>query len=145
MKVTILDENSYFDKAVRSRFENDVKAILRELKLRNTTEISITFIDDAYMRELNKHYRGLNKTTDVLSFPQSGPYKDALGDIAISVPTAGRNAIRYSVTLTEEIGRLLVHGTLHLLGYDHKTKTEREKMRAKEREVLEALKPKTAR
>ncbi|MCH8028887.1 MAG: rRNA maturation RNase YbeY [Candidatus Dadabacteria bacterium] len=145
MIVNLLDDNAYFDRAERSGFENNVKTILRELKLSDTTELCVTFIDDKYMRKLNKQYRGLNKTTDVLSFPQSGPDPDVLGDIAISVDTAGRNARRYGVTLTEEILTLIVHGTLHLLGYDHEKKSKRELMRGKEKELMSTLEPKSAR
>jgi probable rRNA maturation factor len=68
------------------------------------------------MRALNRHYRGKDRTTDVLAFPGDG---GALGDIVISVPYASREARRRGQGRAEELDRLLLHGYLHLLGYDH--------------------------
>jgi len=70
------------------------------------------------MRTLNRRFRGKDRSTDVLSFPASPPL---LGDIAISVPYAARQARRRREPVGREIDRLLVHGYLHLLGYDHET------------------------
>jgi probable rRNA maturation factor len=87
------------------------------------SEVSVLFCADARMRTLNRRYRGKDKTTDVLAFPAepgaaSGGF---LGDIVISVPYAAREARRREDTRSREIDRLLVHGFLHLLGYDHET------------------------
>ncbi|HTY13046.1 MAG TPA: rRNA maturation RNase YbeY [Candidatus Omnitrophota bacterium] len=80
--------------------------------------ISISLVGDALMRRLNREYRKKDKTTDVLSFniDENG----ILGDIYISLPVAKRQAREYSVTLKDELVRLAVHGTLHVLGYTHK-------------------------
>ena len=88
------------------------------------------------MRELSNSYRGIDRTTDVLSFPQDNKF---LGDLVISYPTAIKNAKRYKTKIKYEIQRLIVHGILHLNGYDHKKKKKREIMRAKERELLDAI------
>jgi len=89
------------------------------------SEVSVLFCADARMRTLNRRYRGKDRTTDVLAFPAgtgaasgSGSF---LGDIVISVPYAAREARRREDTRSREIDRLLVHGFLHLLGYDHET------------------------
>jgi probable rRNA maturation factor len=90
------------------------------------------------MRSLNRRYRGIDRTTDVLSFSQrEGQFadirSDILGDIVISVPAAVRQARELNHSLGHEIERLLVHGLLHLLGYDHeRSPAEARKMRRKE-------------
>lgn len=114
-------------------------------------EISVVFVNDRVMRELNLAWRSKDKTTDVLSFPleedvwacidrPDGLPPVALGDIVISVPQAMRQADAYGVTLSEEIARLLVHGTLHLLGYDHERGTaEARAMRSLEAAILRKM------
>ena len=82
-------------------------------------ELSITFCDDAYMKKLNSKYRNIDKSTDVLSF-EFGDGDNVMGDVYISIPTAKRQAKEYNVSLKEEVLRLAMHGTLHVLGYKHK-------------------------
>lgn len=92
--------------------------------------VTVCFVSDAAMARMNRSFRGKNKPTDVLSFP-AGDGKDGdlkvaatrtfLGDIAISPETARRNARRYGRTLPGELRILILHGVLHLLGYDHET------------------------
>ena len=94
-----------------------VKGILKKEKAEG--ELSVTFCDDKLMKKLNKKYRGKDKTTDVLSF-ELGDKKKIMGDIYISVPQAIKQAKEYGVTLKDELGRLAIHGTLHVLGYTHK-------------------------
>ncbi|WP_462137427.1 rRNA maturation RNase YbeY [Candidatus Mycalebacterium sp.] len=100
-------------------------------------EVSIAVVDDAEMRELNRIYRKILKTTDVLSFEQNT--KELAGDVAISIQTARRRAGLYGITFEEEIKRLVIHGIAHLAGHTHKKKKEREKMRAEESRVLRAV------
>jgi probable rRNA maturation factor len=119
-------------------------------------EVSVTFVDDFAIRDLNREFRKKNKPTDVLSFPQvdeplalvgaqsrpptSGrsPASPALlGDIVISVPTALRQAEERDRSLSREIVTLLAHGLLHLFGFDHRTDAEEREMDAYAR-VLEA-------
>jgi probable rRNA maturation factor len=94
------------------------------------------------MRTLNKQYRGKNGTTDVLSFSMlEGPFIDVrpelLGDIAISIPVAEKQARAAGHSLAREIELLLVHGLLHLLGYDHEhSPAEARRMRRKEQMLL---------
>ncbi len=105
--------------------------------------------DDLFIRELNKKWRNQDNATDVLSFPQSNhkeietfQNKDdnlfplVLGDIIISLETAKRQA---EVSLEFEINRLLIHGIVHLIGYDHKTEEEYEKMQVVEKDLLKFL------
>jgi len=94
------------------------------------------------MRELNRSYRNIDRTTDVLSFAQGegGPGYTLLGDVVISLDTAGRHSESYGNTLHEEIKKLIVHGILHLLGHDHKKKKDTQIMREKEAELLSGVK-----
>ena len=134
MKIDILDDNNLISKKNISDIRQNVKEILNYLKLSEKTELCISFVDDEIMRKLNKDYKKIDKTTDVLSFTQDG---HLLGDIVISLPTAKRNAKRYKSTAADEVKRLLIHGVLHLTGFDHKIKKEREIMREKENELFE--------
>ncbi|MBE3578174.1 MAG: rRNA maturation RNase YbeY [Limnochordales bacterium] len=114
--------------------------------------VDLFFVDDEEMRELNREYRGIDSTTDVLSFPMDAagvvagempardlPLPPELGEIIISLPRAREQAETYGHSLAREIGFLAVHSCLHLCGFDHKTPEEEEIMRSQEEEVLGAL------
>lgn len=97
---------------------------LRILKVIGKPDASVTiaFVSNAKMRELNHRFRGVNKTTDVLSFPFSNDADSPnLGDIAISVDRAEVQASENGLTFNEEVDQLILHGLLHLCGYDHET------------------------
>jgi rRNA maturation RNase YbeY len=110
-----------------------------------TSEISIEFVGDARMRRLNRDYRQKDQTTDVLAFAcweAGGPASPMLGDVVVSVPTAKRQAESLGHSLNEELIRLLIHGLLHVVGYDHELgEKEAQRMRRKENQLLAALKP----
>jgi len=106
-------------------------------------ELSIVITDDEAVRQLNRAYAGEDEATDVLSFSlQEGeafPSPDGLlrlGEVVISLPTARRQAEAAGRPLLEEVAHLLVHGILHLLGYDHALPQEEERMRERERAIL---------
>ncbi len=113
-------------------------------------ELSILFVSDREIQTLNHKYRGKTKPTDVLSFPlQEGGESHlssqvaALGDIVISVETAKRQAQKFGKTFEEELKFLLIHGFLHLLGYDHeKSKKEEKRMHRQEKILWNTLKSK---
>lgn len=97
--------------------------------------VTIIVVDDPYIRQLNQMYRGLDRATDVLSFGlRDEQTSDAspLGELYVSIDRAREQAVRYQVSLDEELRRLVVHGCLHLLGYDHHRVKDRVVMRAKE-------------
>ncbi|MGL1933538.1 MAG: rRNA maturation RNase YbeY [Fibrobacterales bacterium] len=96
--------------------------------------VNIVFTNDPPVRALNKEYRGLDKTTDVLSFEWNEP--DILGEIYISVDQVKKQAPEYDNTFYQEMKRVLVHGVLHLCGYDHLTVKERKIMRNSEEHYL---------
>lgn len=108
--------------------------------------MDISWVDDAAMQELNRDYRGKNKPTDVLSFPLfEGEVFDmdeealALGDMVLSVETAVRQANELKHPLTREVAFLAIHGTLHLLGYDHVTAPGRKRMFALQDDILASM------
>jgi probable rRNA maturation factor len=111
------------------------RAVLSALG-RSRWSVSLLIVDDAAIRRLNREWRGIDRATDVLSFPAGEDPSRVLGDIVISGPRAVEQARRYRVTTTQELRRLLVHGILHLMGYDHVKRQERQAMRAKEDELL---------
>lgn len=96
-----------------------VKAML-EVMGKTDSSVTIAFVSDKKIRQLNKLFRNIDQTTDVLSFPDDQD-TDELGDIAISIETARRQAKENGLTLNGEIAQLILHGLLHLSGYDHET------------------------
>lgn len=100
--------------------------------------VYVLLADDATLRRLNRTFRGKNKPTDVLSFPASGEAGSRIaGDLAISLETAARQAAQYGHCLRDEVRILLLHGTLHLAGFDHETDTG--EMAAREAELRTEL------
>ncbi len=99
-------------------------------------ELSLVLCDDATIHALNRDYRDKDKPTDVLAFAlREGPYAelagDLLGDVVVSLDTAARQAREKKHPLAREVTMLLAHGLLHLLGYDHATRTEERRMSAR--------------
>ena len=85
------------------------------------SSVTIAFVSDQSIRRLNRQFRGIDKATDVLSFPAEDSDKLNLGDVAISVETAARQAKENGLTFDDEVAQLVLHGLLHLCGYDHET------------------------
>ena len=123
------------------------KLALQHLETDEKTEISLLFTDDKFIRLLNHKYRGIDKSTDVLSFSlQEGSVKipglesdKLLGDIIISVETAQRQADTLNHSIEKELTVLLIHGLLHLTGYAHEEDKDYKIMREKESEILENI------
>ncbi len=121
-------------------------AVLTHENFEGNAEISVTIVDDERIHELNKQYRNIDRSTDVLSFPlgENGVYDinhdtgaKMLGDIVISIEHAFEQAEKYGHSLEREIGFLTVHSLLHLLGYDHENGgLEAVRMREKEEAAL---------
>lgn len=86
---------------------------------KSESSATIAFVSDNRIRELNRQFRGIDKATDVLSFPAEEPKN--LGDIAVSVETAATQAKENGLSFDEEIAQLILHGLLHLSGYDHES------------------------
>lgn len=164
----LIDVESGKDAVDVSRIESLVKHAAYELNLPKNSEISISFIDDEQMRELNSRYRNIDSTTDVLSFECDGLEDDfpslvgggvaveghagvesdvgsaadtcsptnILGDIMISPEVAKRQAQEYATSLSDEIDLLIVHGILHLCGYDHIDDEDAKQMETLQESIL---------
>ena len=152
---------------VLERLQEGLQAVARLNELPEESEVDVTIVDDEEIHALNREYRGMDKPTDVLSFaldedcededePEliGGPEEHLFGDIIISAETALRQAEEYghgleremeNQSLEQEISfndhyvHILIHGILHLLGYDHMTEEDKAEMRAKEEEALRAI------
>jgi probable rRNA maturation factor len=133
-----------FDQA---RLERLARAILSDVGERSA-ELGIMLVGDQRMRGLNRRYRGKDRTTDVLAFAMRKAFTlhalrltpDMLGDVVISVPTAWRQAKEARRSLDEELAWLLVHGILHLCGYDHaRSEREARRMYRRERMILRSI------
>ena len=106
-------------------------------------EVNVTICDDQEIRTINKEHRGIDRATDVLSFPfldfDTPDTLTLLGDIIISRDTAYRQAEEYGHSPKREFCFLAAHSALHLLGYDHETEPDREVMERRQREILDEL------
>ncbi|PLR78122.1 rRNA maturation RNase YbeY [Bacillus sp. V3-13] len=114
------------------------------------TEVSITFVSNERIQEINRDYRDKDRPTDVISFAmeelgegerqiQGAEIPRVLGDIVISVPKAKEQAEEYSHSFIRELGFLAVHGFLHLLGYDHMTEQDEKKMFSRQKDILDGF------
>lgn len=111
-------------------------------KIVGAAEISVVLTDDAEQRDLNLKWRGIDKTTNVLSFPQIAPFRPVsglLGDIVLARETVEREAADERKRLEDHVAHLLVHGFLHVLGYDHLVEDEALHMEGLETQILASL------
>lgn len=136
---SIIDEFGYEDDY--SYLEDVLDIVIKKMDIKGI--FSIVFIDDEKMHEMNLKYRGVDRTTDVLSFALNDSPDDyeneieVLGDIYISIPKAIAQAEEYGHSVKRELSFLTVHGVLHILGYDHMTKEDEKVMFDLQKEVLE--------
>ena len=131
--------------SVRAKTIQRVTQSILEQAGHPTDQLSLSLVGKTRMRSLNRKYRGLDYPTDVLAFPMESlgePTAAFLGDVVICLPVAVGQASRFDNTPDQEILRLLIHGTLHLLGYDHEhSQREATRMQRKERAIIKKLSP----
>lgn len=146
--VSNLQEKEHVDAGLEELLGSVAEEALRQAGLPGDPEVSLVLVDDAYIADLNRQYRGVDGSTDVLSFamregePMPGEEEDdILGDVVISLETARRQAAEFGHGFTREVAYLAVHGVLHLLGYDHGTEQDKEIMRRQEEAVLARVLP----
>jgi probable rRNA maturation factor len=130
-------------KLEKSKFEKFANQALNLIDKAKEKDLTIVFVSDVKIKELNRKFRNKNHPTDVLSFPYEPDSYDLenqnlLGDIVISAETAKRQAQQHNLTLEKEIKQLILHGILHLCGYDHET--DQGQMNQLELELREKLK-----
>ncbi|WP_083453767.1 rRNA maturation RNase YbeY [Syntrophomonas palmitatica] len=128
-----------------------INAVAKLVRLPKNTEVSVMVVDNSYIQELNFIYRQQNRPTDVLSFAMNelgedepdydfGGDVNVLGDIVISLEQAQVQSEEYGHSLNRELGYLVAHGMLHLLGYDHETEDEKKLMRNLEDKIMHSVK-----
>ncbi|MEN2984845.1 MAG: rRNA maturation RNase YbeY [Dictyoglomaceae bacterium] len=130
MSLEIYNLKKGLTKKDNDRLKRFLKEILRKKGFSPTNyDISVVFVDDGKIRELNKKYRNKDKPTDVLSFNLGkDPKGRIIGEIYISISTAEKQCLENNRSLLDEIVFLSLHGLLHILGYDHENLSEKEKM-----------------
>jgi probable rRNA maturation factor len=144
-----------------NKLENTIIFALKEEEVNVPCEVSLVFVDNEEIREINNENRGIDRATDVLSFPildypEDKVYKEVykeekfdetfldgeelvIGDIVLSLEKALEQSKEYEHSFEREASYLVVHSVLHLLGYDHMQEEEKKKMRAREEEILNKL------
>ena len=148
----------YQDVEEKSEYDEIIRKVLAECFKEENLEnsklyITITLTTPEKIQEVNKKYRNINKTTDVLSFPMFEKeeleekiknndfiYEDILGDIIISIDKVKEQAIEYNHSFERELSYMVVHGFYHLMGYDHIKEEDKKEMRPKEEKILNKLK-----
>lgn len=145
--VDILAESALWGEA--ETWRDDVEtavamaASAADAEIADEAELSLLLTDDAAIRVLNRDHRGLDKPTNVLSFPQDDPEADAygplLGDIVVAHETVMREAVEEGISFREHFLHMIVHGFLHLVGYDHMNDDEAEEMEGLETAILARL------
>lgn len=125
-----------------NRIRNFVDDVLTRLEYTNW-DVSLLFCDDAFIRKLNADYRQIDSPTDVLSFEQGDSYTDdegqtvfVAGDIVISFDSLSSNASQFDVSENEELKRLIIHGILHLAGFDHSDNSPEQPMLISQETIL---------
>ena len=146
MALNVYNQTSYRG---YSKYKNDFRQILnnavRELKLAKRAAVSVIFVNDGQIHEINRNYRGIDRPTDVISFAlgdnrdEFDYVPDELGDIFINLDAAARQAVEYGHSERREICFLFAHGLLHLCGFDHQNEEEEREMIAYQKKILDEL------
>ena len=127
------------DEEIENIVEKSIEAALKEIEFTDDYEVSVSFVGDNEIHELNRDYRGVDRTTDVLSFPMDDEFTNMLGDIVININKVIEQAKEYGHSEKREISYLTVPSTLHLMGFDHEEEEDKKEMRAVEDRVMEKL------
>jgi probable rRNA maturation factor len=149
MIIDMIDETELLTEEQLEMVEMLLQHAAEAERVAQDAELSVTFVDNEKIKEINRVYRSKDQVTDVISFAMEEQGEGevsivgvdmppVLGDIIISVPRASEQAEEYGHSFTRELGFLAVHGLLHLLGYDHMTEEDEKKMFGKQKEILDA-------
>lgn len=148
LTIDFIDEVNGVTEEQCNQLEELLNLAARQEGIAAESEVSITFVDNEKIREINREFRGKDQPTDVISFAMEemgeGEIKvlgtdmpTVLGDLIISIPRTIEQAGEYGHSFMRELGFLTVHGFLHLIGYDHETQEDEEKMFSRQREILD--------
>lgn len=148
LELDFIDETNEVSEEVQKLVENVLQFAAEKEEIEEGTELSVTFVDNARIQEINKEYRNKDAATDVISFALEEMGEDeveiigadiprVLGDIIISIERTKEQAEEYGHSFDRELGFLALHGFLHLLGYDHMNKSDEVIMFTKQKDILD--------
>lgn len=148
LMIDLVDETNQLSDVQLDEIEKLLNFAANKENVDNHSEVSITFVSNERIHEINREYRDKDAPTDVISFAMEelgegeieligAELPRVLGDIIVSLPKAEEQAKEYGHSFNRELGFLCVHGFLHLLGYDHMEKDEEEKMFSRQKEILD--------
>jgi probable rRNA maturation factor len=149
LMIDLVDETGQLSDEQMKDIEKLLNFAAEKEHVEDNSEVSVTFVSNERIHEINREYRDKDAPTDVISFAMEElgegeieligeELPRVLGDIIISIPKAEEQAKEYGHSFIRELGFLSVHGFLHLLGYDHMEKEEEEKMFSRQKEILDA-------
>jgi len=147
-KIGVFIDREFQELVDRQWVRKIVRRVLQAEKVPSPYEVSLVITDSGTVRRLNRDYRGVDQPTDVLAFSMHQQEADfilppdnvlRLGEVVISYPRAAEQAREQGHSTARELALLVIHGMLHLLGYDHDKPEEGKKMRAREKELLENI------
>ena len=127
---------------IKNLIEKSIAAVLKVENLDENVEVSVSFVGDEEIRDLNRDYRGVDKSTDVLSFPMDDEFiivSRILGDVIINTRRVMEQAEEFGHSNERELSYLTVHSILHLLGYDHMEDEDKREMREREKLAMKEL------
>ena len=127
---------------IKNLIEKSIAAVLKVENLHENVEVSVSFVSDEEIRDLNRDYRGVDKSTDVLSFPMDDEFiidNRILGDVIINTRRVMEQAEELGHSEERELSYLTVHSILHLLGYDHMEDEDKKEMREREKLAMKEL------
>ncbi|MGI6452996.1 MAG: rRNA maturation RNase YbeY [Syntrophomonadaceae bacterium] len=152
MEITVLNQQNIIEwsEELENFINHVIEAVGNTEDLAQEAEVSILLVDNPYIQELNNQYRGIDLPTDVLSFamnetsgdlPDFEAWQDSwlLGDIVVSLEQALIQSKEYGHSFKRELGYLITHGMLHLLGYNHENREERSIMRTREEAIMKSI------
>ena len=134
------DDHSDIELVIKSALQNAIQN--ENLNIEGRTAVGVQLMNDTDIQQLNKTYRGKDKPTNILSFPDGETVEDGelyLGDLAISIPTMEKEAKELGISIEHHMTHLSIHGLLHLLGFDHEEDEEAEEMESLEIAILAQL------
>lgn len=148
LEIDYIDETEELDKETLETILQLLHLAAKKENINEDSELSLSFVDNNRIHEINREYRAIDRPTDVISFALEELTEEeidivgndlprVLGDIIISIPKAKEQAEEYGHSFIRELGFLAVHGFLHLLGYDHGTKEEEKEMFNKQEDILD--------
>ena len=137
--VDVMDDHDFLSVEQAELVCNLITFVDKKERGEKSGEVSVTFVSNDEMKALNHQYRGKDEPTDVLSFPMDEDDLPMLGDIVISVVRAKEQAVEFGHSFERELGFLLVHGFLHLIGYDHIEREDEKIMNDRQEEMLMAF------